>query len=41
LMVDLRSIPYKRDDWGIGCNSMEVIEKYGGILEDVVLDCGG
>jgi hypothetical protein len=41
LIADLKDLPYKRDVFGIGCNSMEIIENYLGMLKDLKKDKEG
>jgi hypothetical protein len=41
LVTVLKGLPYKRDDSGIGCNSVGISEEYRGMLNDLELGCGG
>jgi hypothetical protein len=38
LIGEYLELPYKRDDSGIGCSGMGVIEEYRGLLKDLKLD---
>jgi hypothetical protein len=38
LIGNLLELPYKRGFSGIGCNSMEIMGKYGGLRKDFILE---